>query len=284
MNEKPYCTYMAFQFFGKRKGFTHESGDPLPDRVVETFDIIRHSAILSDGTVTFGREDSFVSPPKIGVNNGALTICGRKRFPRRRRGRRRVSRRFPACPRPSPTISNICCPIFVVLASDEGPHVVALDRQSLFPFSDYFNFLFNAFVLRIDVALKPGVGNLGDAADSGERSPFKQHVVHKCHLITTELGTQALHGKQALHEKMEEAGRQIYDSLADGAVHAATEVARNLSTWFEETIWTAYLTCLFQCREILFEKYALLNRPTGGANPNTKIGRRSTHTDRSAEK
>ena len=56
---------------------------------------------------------------------------------------------------------------------------------------------------------------------------------------------------QALHEKMEEAGRQIYDSLADGAVHAATEVARNLSTWFEETIWTAYLTYLFQCREIL---------------------------------
>jgi hypothetical protein len=50
---------------------------------------------------------------------------------------------------------------------------------------------------------------------------------------------------------MEEAERQIYDSLADGAVHAATEVLRNLSTWFEETIWTAYLTCLFQCREIL---------------------------------
>jgi hypothetical protein len=58
-------------------------------------------------------------------------------------------------------------------------------------------------------------------------------------------------GTQGLHEKMEEAERQIYDSLADGAVHAATEVLRNSSTWFEETIWTAYLTCLFQCREIL---------------------------------
>ena len=44
---------------------------------------------------------------------------------------------------------------------------------------------------------------------------------------------------QALHEKMEEAGRQIYDSLLHGAVHAATEAVRNFSSWFEEAIWTA---------------------------------------------
>lgn len=69
--------------------------------------------------------------------------------------------------------------------------------------------------------------------------------------ITRNQNTIVELGTQALHEKMEEAGRQIYDSLAKGAVHAATEVVRNLSTWFEETIWTAYLTRLFQCREIL---------------------------------
>lgn len=56
---------------------------------------------------------------------------------------------------------------------------------------------------------------------------------------------------QALREKMEEAGRQICDSPADGAVHAATEVARDLSTWFEDAIWKAYLTFLFQCETVL---------------------------------
>jgi len=56
---------------------------------------------------------------------------------------------------------------------------------------------------------------------------------------------------QALHEKMEEGERQISDCLADGAVHAATEAARNLSAWFEDAIWTAYFTHLFQRQEIL---------------------------------
>ena len=56
---------------------------------------------------------------------------------------------------------------------------------------------------------------------------------------------------QPLLEKIDEVGRQIQDSLIDGAVDQATEAIRNLSTWFEDTIWEAYLTSLLQCEEIL---------------------------------
>ena len=56
---------------------------------------------------------------------------------------------------------------------------------------------------------------------------------------------------QPLVEKIEEVGRQIQDSLMDGAVDEATEAIRNLSTWFEDTIWEAYLTSLLQCEAIL---------------------------------
>ena len=56
---------------------------------------------------------------------------------------------------------------------------------------------------------------------------------------------------QPLLEKIDEVGRQIQDSLMDGAVDEATEAIRNLSTPFEDTIWEAYLTSLFQCEAIL---------------------------------
>ena len=53
---------------------------------------------------------------------------------------------------------------------------------------------------------------------------------------------------QPLFEKIKEAGSQIHDSLNLGAVHAATETIRQLSTWFENLIWTSYLTSLFKCK------------------------------------
>jgi hypothetical protein len=56
---------------------------------------------------------------------------------------------------------------------------------------------------------------------------------------------------QPVLEKIGEAERQIMDSLMDGEIDAATEVVRDLSAWFADKIWTAYLTSLFQCREIL---------------------------------
>jgi hypothetical protein len=56
---------------------------------------------------------------------------------------------------------------------------------------------------------------------------------------------------QPLLEKIEEAGRQIHDSLMHGAVHTATETIRELSGWFEDLIWEAFLTSLFQCETIL---------------------------------
>ena len=56
---------------------------------------------------------------------------------------------------------------------------------------------------------------------------------------------------QTLLEKIDEVGRQIQDSLMDGAVDEATAAVRNLSTWFEDTIWEAYLTSLLQCEAIL---------------------------------
>ncbi|MCP3942543.1 MAG: hypothetical protein GY710_13795 [Desulfobacteraceae bacterium] len=57
--------------------------------------------------------------------------------------------------------------------------------------------------------------------------------------------------KQPLSKKIEMAGTKIHDSLINGAIHSASEVIRELSSWFEDLVWKVYLTSLFQCTIVL---------------------------------
>ena len=57
--------------------------------------------------------------------------------------------------------------------------------------------------------------------------------------------------KQPLFEKIEEACSNIEEALSKGSVNLATQTIKDLSSWFEDLVWTAYLTSLFQCAKIL---------------------------------
>jgi len=57
--------------------------------------------------------------------------------------------------------------------------------------------------------------------------------------------------KQPLFEKIEEACSDIEEALSKGSVNLATQTIKDLSSWFEDLVWTAYLTSLFQCAKIL---------------------------------
>ena len=52
--------------------------------------------------------------------------------------------------------------------------------------------------------------------------------------------------KQALPEEIECMGDKIYDALINGAIDSASEAISDLSSWFEDLAWEAYLTSLFQ--------------------------------------
>ncbi|WP_321492124.1 hypothetical protein [uncultured Desulfobacter sp.] len=57
--------------------------------------------------------------------------------------------------------------------------------------------------------------------------------------------------KQALPEKIEHTGDKIHDALINGAIDSVSETIRDLSSWFEDLAWEAYLTSLFQTTIIL---------------------------------
>ena len=57
--------------------------------------------------------------------------------------------------------------------------------------------------------------------------------------------------RQTLPEKIDCTGAKIHDVLINGAINSASEAIRDLSSWFENLAWEAYLTSLFQTTMIL---------------------------------
>jgi len=83
MNEIPYRFEMMFNFFGERKCFSDQSGNSLSHRIVEAFHMICLSTFFSDRTVSFEKENLFISRPKIRLTDSALPINtgqGKKRL------------------------------------------------------------------------------------------------------------------------------------------------------------------------------------------------------------
>lgn len=57
--------------------------------------------------------------------------------------------------------------------------------------------------------------------------------------------------KQPLFEKIEAACSDVEEALSKGSVNLATQTVKDLSLWFEDLVWTAYLSSLSQCKKIL---------------------------------
>ena len=57
--------------------------------------------------------------------------------------------------------------------------------------------------------------------------------------------------KQPLSEKIEITGTKIHDALINGDIDFASDTISELSSWFSDLVWEAYLTSLFQTAMIL---------------------------------
>lgn len=89
MDVIPDCSNMIDHLLGERERLAHQTTTPLPQRVVESLDMVRLSALLADGPMAFGRDDRRVGLPKVGVTDGTLPVHCWKRgpqLPRRRLG------------------------------------------------------------------------------------------------------------------------------------------------------------------------------------------------------
>lgn len=74
MNEQPDRPDMVLELLGERQGLPHQSGNPLPQGVVQALDITRQAAVFAHGLMSFARNHRDVGLPKIGVDFGALSI------------------------------------------------------------------------------------------------------------------------------------------------------------------------------------------------------------------
>jgi hypothetical protein len=51
----------------------------LAERIVKTFNMVGFFSVFANRSMAFGRQDSRISPPEIGVTNGTLPIDRRHR-------------------------------------------------------------------------------------------------------------------------------------------------------------------------------------------------------------
>ena len=68
---------MIGELFGEGQRVTAETGDALPQRIVETLDMVGFPGLLRDGFVLRSRNDPFVDGLLIRIERRLLTVyCG----------------------------------------------------------------------------------------------------------------------------------------------------------------------------------------------------------------
>ena len=72
---------MIGQLFGKGEGVTYETGDALPQRVIETLDMIGFAGVLRDGFVLRRWNDPGVDGILIGIERRLLAVHRRESGP-----------------------------------------------------------------------------------------------------------------------------------------------------------------------------------------------------------
>ncbi len=82
MNEVAESTDMIGPFLRERKGFASETSEPLPQGVVEAFDVIGETAVFGNDAMASGRQDADIGLPLIGKANGTFSVDGRQVVPK----------------------------------------------------------------------------------------------------------------------------------------------------------------------------------------------------------
>jgi len=74
MNEVPDSANVIGKLLGERERIADEPTAALANRVVETLNVGCLTAVFASGLVPFGRENSCIGGPKIGVADRALAV------------------------------------------------------------------------------------------------------------------------------------------------------------------------------------------------------------------
>ena len=53
MDEKPQCTDVILELFGKRQGFAHETSTALAEGVVEALNMVGETSLFANGVMPF---------------------------------------------------------------------------------------------------------------------------------------------------------------------------------------------------------------------------------------
>jgi hypothetical protein len=117
-------TDMIGEFFGKGQGVTYETGDALPQRVIETLDMIGFPGVLRDGFVLCRRNDPCVDGIWIGIERRLLTVPRRQIRPQLLRT---LVTAIPDVERhdlPGLFVHGDPDPLFVGLCFHKAPHLV----------------------------------------------------------------------------------------------------------------------------------------------------------------
>ena len=57
VDKVPDCTEMISQLFGKGKWLTHQTPDPLPQSVIEAFNLVSLATVFADSPISLARQD-----------------------------------------------------------------------------------------------------------------------------------------------------------------------------------------------------------------------------------
>jgi hypothetical protein len=170
MNEIPYCSYMIFDFFGKRKRFSHKTGNSLSHRIIESFNMTCLSAFLSDSTMPLGRKNLFIRCPEIRITDSALPVNARQRIPQSRASFAITAAHI----HPDNFFRiNIFCqpnPYLIAFVPDKGPHSISFNGQATFRL--ILHLFRNFFIFFIHIILQPTFGNICNPDYPGRREFF----------------------------------------------------------------------------------------------------------------
>ncbi len=81
MDEHPNRTNVILNLFGKGQRLPHQPRNPLPQGVVQAFNVACQAALFTRSRMAFAGNDGDVSLPVIGIDFGTLSLDRRDGLP-----------------------------------------------------------------------------------------------------------------------------------------------------------------------------------------------------------
>ena len=165
---------MIIIIFGKRKSFSDQPGNTLPECAAESFSMVRLSCFLSGRSVPVSGYNLFICLQKIRITDCALTVNTRKGFPKFFRILPGSVSNMEACDPTGISVRRGPYPAFLFLFSDKTPYFTGFNAK--FAFFRLYNtvIIWNIVCYTTEKTKKPCEGNIHNPANTSHtNSPLK---------------------------------------------------------------------------------------------------------------